>query len=200
MNERVERRIGAFEYTKWKQPALNKFVEQVFSSFVQEFVPKNSEYCYYLQQDFNQKLKNLASNRKDYASIWLPPDLTFTFCDYFPKYIYRNEFDNLFNFDCAEVELPLQNNIFLHVRVDRFLGDTKVFGRIVNFFSELEDERNPIDRVLSTSEIKGKNYFGEVYAFITPEAFKGGIRRIPVQDIAPSKQWVKKLMEEFLAR
>lgn len=191
MSERVERKTITVEECFWKQPELADFVMDVFGLFMAKFGPKEIGYQKYLYHNFNLDLKSLTLEKEENAQVSLPNGLTFAFCDY-PEQVYQDEFDDLVNMDNKKLQIPLENEIFFWVELERSSGNKQTFKRIIDFFHRLKDDGYPITEISTGKKVQGRNYCGEVHARIKPDEFRGEVRLVPIEALSPRVRVLEK--------
>lgn len=184
MSERVERKTITVEECLWKQPELADFVMDVFGLFMAKFGPKEIGYQKYLYHNFNLDLKSLTLGKEKDAQVALPNDLIFAFCDY-PEQVYQDEFDDLVNIDNKRLRIPLENEIFFWVELERSRRNKQTFKRIIDFFHRLKDDGYPITEISTRKKVQGRNYYDEVHARIKADEFRGEVRSVPIEALSP---------------
>lgn len=199
MNGQVERKIVTVERDSFRQPEFNNFVLGVFDRFVAKIAvpPRDRKF---LHQDFRSQIEDFSPYRDSQARVPLPNGLKFYFWDYLPKGVFRDEFNQLFDFNLQEVPQPIQTTTAFFVEVEHYSEEInkRVAERVFRFFQKLQEEGQPIELITPTEPIKGHYYYHRaVYVVIKQGAFKEGSQKIPVQSWPPSKVWVAEQLKEW---
>lgn len=193
MNEQVERKIVTVERDSFRQPEFNNFVLSVFDRFIAQIAVPPRDYRKFLHKEFRSQIEDFSPYRDSHARVPLPNGLKFYFCDFLPKGVFRDEFNQLFDFNLQEVSRPIQTTTFFFVEVEHYSEEInrRVAERVFSFFQRLQEKGQPIELITPTEPIKGHYYYHRaVYALIKQRAFKEGSQKIPVQSLPPSKVWV----------
>lgn len=200
MNEQVERKIVTVERDSFRQPEFNNFALKVFDRFVAQVAVPPRDYRKFLHQEFRSQIEDFSPDRDSHALVPLPNGLKFYFCDYLPKEVFRDEFNQLFDFNLQEVPQPIQTTTFFFVGVEHYSEEIskRVAERVFSFFQKLQEEGQPIEPITPTEPIKRHYYYHRaVYVFIKQSAFKKGSQKIPVQSFPPSKVWAVEQLKEW---